>query len=75
MFPKVIDDISRDLRPHVLAIYARELADLFNSFYRYNPVIKAEGEVRDSRLTIVKAARNTLCEALTTLGIDAIKSM
>jgi arginyl-tRNA synthetase len=75
LFPKVIDDISKDLRPHVLAIYARDLADLFNTFYRYNPVLKEEGKLRNSRLTIVKATRNTLCEALTTLGIDAVRSM
>ncbi|MDD4300751.1 MAG: arginine--tRNA ligase [Methanomicrobium sp.] len=75
LFPKVIDEISRDLRPHILAIYARELADLFNTFYRYNPVLKEEGKLRDSRLTIVKAAQNTLSEALATLGIDAVRSM
>ena len=75
LFPKIIDEISRDLRPHVLAIYARELADLFNTFYRYNPVLKEEGKLRDSRLTIVKAAQNTLHEALLTLGINAVRSM
>ncbi|MBN2733674.1 MAG: arginine--tRNA ligase [Methanomicrobiaceae archaeon] len=75
LFPKIIDEISRDLRPHILAIYARELADLFNTFYRYNPVLKAEGDLRDSRLTIVKAAQNTLSEVLKTLGIDAVRSM
>lgn len=75
LFPKIIDEISKDLRPHVLAIYARELADLFNTFYRYNPVLKEEGKLRDSRLTIVKAAQNTLYEALNTLGIDAVRSM
>ncbi|WOF16646.1 arginine--tRNA ligase [Methanoplanus sp. FWC-SCC4] len=75
LFPKVIDEISRDLRPHVLAIYARELADIFNTFYRFNPVLKAEGDVRDARLTLVKASQNTLKEALLTLGIDAIESM
>jgi len=75
LFPKIIDEISRELRPHVLAIYARELADLFNSFYRFNPVLKAEGNLRNSRLTIVKAAQNTLSESLKTLGIDAVRSM
>ncbi|EHQ34947.1 arginine--tRNA ligase [Methanoplanus limicola] len=75
LFPKVIDEISKELRPHILAIYARELADQFNTFYRFNPVLKAEGELRNSRLTLVKAAQNTLKEALETLGIDAVRSM
>ena len=75
LFPKIIDDVSRELRPHVLAIYARELADLFNTFYRFDPVLKVEGDLRNSRLTLVKAAQNTLKEALETLGIDAVRSM
>jgi len=75
LFPKVIADVAGELRPHVLAIYSRELADLFNTFYRFDPVLKAEGDLRNSRLTLVKAAQNTLKEALETLGIDAVRSM
>jgi arginyl-tRNA synthetase len=64
-----------ELRPHLLATYARELADEFNSFYHFEPVIQSEGKVRDRRLTMVKAVQNTLQEALETLGIDAIRTM
>lgn len=74
-FPAVVDQVVRELRPHLLATYARDLADLFNTFYRYVPVLKSEGETRASRLTLVKAAQNTLKEALETLGIDAISTM
>jgi len=74
-FPSVIETVVEELRPHVLAIYARELADEFNSFYHFEPVLKSEGEVRTRRLTLVKAVRNTLKEALETLGIDAVRTM
>ena len=74
-FPAVLDSVIRELRPHLLAIYARELADEFNSFYHFEPVIQSEGKVRDRRLTMVAAVRNTLKEALGTLGIDAIATM
>ena len=74
-FPAVIDRVVRELRPHLLAAYARELADQFNTFYRYVPVLKSEGETLQSRLTLVAAAQNTLKEALETLGIDAIRTM
>ncbi|MFA7695425.1 MAG: DALR anticodon-binding domain-containing protein, partial [Methanoregula sp.] len=57
------------------ATYAHELADTFNSFYHFEPVLKSEGKVRDRRLTLVKAVQNTLHEALETLGIDAIRTM
>jgi arginyl-tRNA synthetase len=74
-FPMVIDSVVTELRPHILATYARELADTFNTFYHFEPVLRSEGVVRDRRLTLVKAVQNTLKEALETLGIDAIHSM
>ncbi|NLV26470.1 MAG: arginine--tRNA ligase [Methanomicrobiales archaeon] len=75
LFPKVISEVVTELKPHLLAIYARELADLFNSFYHAEPVLRAEEHVRNRRLTLVNATRNTLKEALETLGIDALRAM
>ncbi len=74
-FPGIIEKVVAELRPNILAIYARELADTFNTFYHYEQVLKSEGKVRDRRLTLVKALQNTLKESLQTLGIDAIQSM
>jgi len=74
-FPAVIEKVVAELRPHLLATYSHELADTFNSFYHFEPVLKSEGKVRDRRLTLVKAVQNTLKEALETLGIDAIRTM
>ena len=74
-FPAVIEETVTELRPHHLATFARELADLFNAFYHYDPVLKSEGETRNSRLALVNAVRNTLKESLEALGIDALRSM
>jgi arginyl-tRNA synthetase len=74
-FPQVIERVVAELRPHILATYARELADTFNTFYHFEPVLKSEGKIRDRRLTLVIAVQNTLKESLETLGIDAIRSM
>ena len=74
-FPSVIQQVVSDSRPHLLAIYARELADLFNSFYHAEPVLKSEGITRESRLALVAATQNTLHEALLTLGIDPLSVM
>jgi len=75
LFPKVIQEVVTELKPHLLAIYARELADLFNSFYHAEPVLRAGGSIRDRRLTLVDATRNTPKEAMETLGIDALRAM
>jgi arginyl-tRNA synthetase len=74
-FPWALHSAVRDLKPHLIATYARELADLFNVFYQFEPVLKSEGETRQSRLTLVLATKNTLAEALSTLGIDALATM
>ncbi|HJJ99432.1 MAG TPA: arginine--tRNA ligase [Methanocorpusculum sp.] len=74
-FPYVIERVVVELRPHLLATYVRDLADLFNSFYRFAPVLKAGGSIRDARLTLVDASRNTFAAALDVLGIEALESM
>ncbi len=74
-FPTIIEKVASELHPHVLATYARELADTFNTFYHYEQVLKSEGDTRDRRLTLVRAVQNTLKESLETLGIDAISTM
>ena len=76
LFDSIIDNCARELKPHTLAIYARELADSFNQFYRFIPVIAAEDEqVRAARLALVDCARIVIANSLDTLGIGAPESM
>jgi arginyl-tRNA synthetase len=74
-FDLVIERSALELKPHHLATYARELAEIFNLFYRYSPVLEAEEELRSARLSLVKASRNALRATLETLGIPALESM
>jgi len=74
-FPSVIEDCAENRRAHVLAVYAQELAAEFNHFYRYVPVLKAEGNARDARLALVEASMWTLRNALNCLGVDAPEEM
>jgi arginyl-tRNA synthetase len=74
-FESAIDNAARELKPNLLAIYARELADAFNQFYRYVPVLSAEPEFRAARLALVDCSRIVLANALDTLGIVAPESM
>ncbi|MDP2766896.1 MAG: arginine--tRNA ligase [Candidatus Methanoperedens sp.] len=74
-FESAIDSGARELKPNLLAIYARELADAFNQFYRYVPVLTAEPEFRNARLALVDCSRIVLANALDTLGIFAPESM
>ncbi len=74
-FENAIDIAAQELKPNLLAIYARELADAFNQFYRYVPVLAAEPEFRNARLALVDCSRIVLANALDTLGIFAPESM
>ena len=74
-FDLVIDKAARELKPHHLATYARELAESFNLFYRFSPVLDASPELRNARMALARAARNALRATLETLGISALETM
>ena len=74
-FDLVIDRAARELKPHQLATYSRELAESFNLFYRFNPVLDAEPDLRQARMGLARAAKNALRVTLDTLGIAALETM
>jgi len=74
-FPEVVEQALRDFRPHYLCNYAYDLATIFSEFYHLCPVLKAEKELRDFRLSLVKATKVTLKNCLTLLGIDTPEKM
>ncbi|AMM54700.1 arginine--tRNA ligase [Pyrococcus kukulkanii] len=74
-FPEVVEQAGRDVKPHLIAWYANELASLFNKFYMDHPVIKAEKGIREARLLLVMAVKQVLWNALWLMGIDAPERM
>jgi len=74
-FGSVIQECAEGRRPHLLAVYVQDLAAEFNQFYRYMPVLKAEGATRDARLALVEASMWALRNALTCLGLEATEEM
>ncbi len=74
-FDLVVDRAAQELKPHHLATYARELAECFNLFYRYSPVLDASEELKAARMALVRASRNALRITLDTLGIAALETM
>ncbi len=73
--PSIVASAAHDLKPNIVAIYARELAEKFNQFYLHIPVLKAEDDMRKARLTLVECARIVLANVLNLLGIIAPESM
>ncbi|MDI6825772.1 MAG: arginine--tRNA ligase [Candidatus Aenigmarchaeota archaeon] len=75
-FPDLVEKALIDFRPHYLCNYAYELATIFSEFYHVCPVLKAETEeLRNFRLTLVKATKTTLKNCLNLLGIETPERM
>ena len=73
--PEVVKECAEGLKIHPLAGYLRELAGLFNQFYRESPVLGAEPELREARLLLVHAFRTVVSTGLHLLGIEAPEYM
>lgn len=74
-FPAEVQRAALEYKPLHMANYAYALAKAFTEFYRECPVLQAEGSVRETRLEIVDATRQTLANSLHLLGIQAPSAM
>jgi arginyl-tRNA synthetase len=71
-FPATVQMAALEYKPLHVANYAYELASAFHSFYHVVPVLQAESElIRNARLRLVAATRQTLANALRLLDIQA----
>jgi arginyl-tRNA synthetase len=68
-FPLEVQRAAKDLKPLIIANYAFELAKAFNDFYAVCPVLTEKEEIRNFRLRLVFAARQTIINSLKLLGI------
>lgn len=69
-FSSVITNITETYDVHKLTYYTIELAKLFHSFYAKYPVLKADGDEKQNRLTVTHLTFETLKTALSFLGIS-----
>ena len=75
-FPNVVQQAANEYRPLVMAAYAYDLANAFHSFYHAVPVLQSENDnIRNARLKLVAAAKQTLANALRLLDIKAPEAM
>jgi arginyl-tRNA synthetase len=75
-FPNTINEAAENLDPSKLAIYAFELAKLFNSFYTEHSINNAESEEKKQlRIQLAVLTAATLSKAMRALGIDVPEQM
>ena len=73
--PESVSAVARDCFPNQLCNYLYELAGAFMRFYEACPVLKAEKETRDSRLSLAALTAEALSQGLDLLGIETLEQM
>lgn len=71
-FPGVVQRAAEEYRPLVVASYTYDLATSFHSFYHAVPVLQTEQpQIRDARLRLVAAVKQTIANSVRLLDIEA----
>jgi len=74
-FPDAIAEAARELSPHSLAFYLRSLAAEFHSYYNAERILVDDEALRNARLALCAAVRQTLASGLSLLGVSAPEKM
>ena len=74
-FPELLTAAARELAPHSLAFYLRELAAEFHSYYNAERILVDDEALRAARLALCAAVRQTLANGLSLLGVSTPEKM
>ena len=74
-FPETVEAAARDLAPHVIAFYLKDLAAAFHSYYNAERFLADDASVTAARLALALAVRQTLRNGLQLLGVSAPEKM
>jgi arginyl-tRNA synthetase len=74
-FPELVQTTARELAPHAIAFYLRELAAEFHSYYNAERILVEDEALRLARLALGAAVRQTLANGLALLGVRAPEKM
>ncbi len=74
-YPEVVEVAALNEEPHQLSHYLRELANDFHTYYNAHQFLVDDAGVRDARIKLILAVRQTLKNGLNLLGVSAPESM
>ncbi|MEO8133631.1 MAG: arginine--tRNA ligase [Betaproteobacteria bacterium] len=74
-YPAVIETAGRDLAPHLIPFYLRELAGAFHTYYNAEHFLVEDAGLRLARLSLVAATGQVLRNGLALMGVSAPEQM
>ncbi|MEO1766740.1 arginine--tRNA ligase [Thiobacter aerophilum] len=74
-YPETVETAARELAPHHIAYYLRDLAGDFHTYYNAEQFLVEDEAVRLARLALVAAARQVFANGLGLLGVSAPAKM
>ena len=74
-FPDVVTGAARELAPHLVAFYLKDLAAEFHSYYNAVPFLVDDAAEKHARLALIAAVRVVIANGLALLGVGAPERM
>jgi len=74
-YPEVVERSASLREPHQLTHYLRELAGEFHTYYNAHTFLVEDASLRDARLNLIDAVRQTLANGLGLLDVSATEAM
>ena len=74
-FPEVIESAARELAPHMVAFYLKDLAAEFHSYYNAERMLVDDVALKDARIALAGAVRQVIRNGLAILGVSCPQSM
>ncbi|MEI7614505.1 MAG: arginine--tRNA ligase [Betaproteobacteria bacterium] len=74
-FPEVVESAARELAPHMIAFYLKDLAADFHSYYNAERMLVDDAELKNSRIALATAVQQVIRNGLSILGVSCPESM
>jgi arginyl-tRNA synthetase len=74
-YPEMVEGAARELSPHLIAFYLKDLAGEFHSYYNSTRFLVDDIKLKNARLALVTAIRQVLRNGLALLGVSCPEKM
>jgi arginyl-tRNA synthetase len=74
-YPELVSDAARELAPHMIAYYLKDLAGDLHTYYNAEKFLVEDEMLRRARLCLILATRQVLRNGLKLLGVSAPEKM